>query len=151
MESQKIKETPKFITSYRPPDALESQIMLVKTGKLPLGPFQNHRPHDFRQLNEDLPNMDTSYEKDPADLKFKLKHLDVLGAATAESNTRMQDIRTQRYGHRDDDWDMRLILPLLPWPPKQTTTTNRPRRSEACKAFLEHVEEKLSRSWKTGL
>lgn len=50
-ESHKRKDFPKFITSYRPPDALESDLMFIKKGKYPLGPFKNHKPHDFRPVS----------------------------------------------------------------------------------------------------
>ncbi|XP_026173380.1 putative uncharacterized protein C7orf78 homolog [Mastacembelus armatus] len=47
-ESNKRKEPPKFITSYRPPGALESELMFVRTGKYPSEPYKNPKPHDFR-------------------------------------------------------------------------------------------------------
>ena len=49
-ESYQRENPPKFITSYKPPDALESQLMFVKTGKFPSGSYKNPKPHDFRQV-----------------------------------------------------------------------------------------------------
>lgn len=49
-ESNRRKEPPKFITSYRPPDAAESELMFVKTGKYPSEPYKNPKPHNFRPV-----------------------------------------------------------------------------------------------------
>lgn len=149
-ESYQRENPPKFITSYKPPDALESELMFVKTGKFPSGSYKNPKPHDFRQvrlceqkelnalylllyvchpyleqegkasiftlispwraapnsvlcnvlfyhkmaintkvkkklltfchlfqLNEDIPDIVTTYDRDPGNLNFKLKHLDI--------------------------------------------------------------------------
>lgn len=51
-ESYQKKEPVKFITSHRPPDALESELMFVRTGKFPSGPYRNPKPHDFRPVSE---------------------------------------------------------------------------------------------------
>lgn len=50
-ESYQRKDPPKFITSYKPPDALGSELMFVKTGKYPSGPYKNPKPHDFRPVS----------------------------------------------------------------------------------------------------
>ncbi|KAI9533137.1 hypothetical protein NQZ68_025531 [Dissostichus eleginoides] len=71
------EESPKFLTSYRPPDSLESELMFVKTGKYLCGPYKNPKPHNFRPLNEDHPDIVTTYERDPGNLHLKLKHLDI--------------------------------------------------------------------------
>lgn len=49
-ESYQKDDSPKFITSYKPPDALESELMFVKTGKFPSGSYKNPKPHDFRPV-----------------------------------------------------------------------------------------------------
>lgn len=49
--SPEKKNAPKFITSHRPPDALESELMFVKTGKYPSGCYRNPKPHDFRPVS----------------------------------------------------------------------------------------------------
>lgn len=50
-ESYQREDPPKFITSHRPPDALESELMFVKTGKYPSGPYKNPKPHNFRPVS----------------------------------------------------------------------------------------------------
>lgn len=130
-ESNRRKETPKFIVSYRPPDAGESELMFVKTGKYLSEPYKNPKPHNFRpviihtsrssqkrvstkswswcgcyvqfkhkvvintkqqtrggfnihlfasdclfQLDENLPDIVTTYERDPGNMNLKVKHLD---------------------------------------------------------------------------
>ncbi|TKS82607.1 hypothetical protein D9C73_016716 [Collichthys lucidus] len=74
---QRSEDPPKFIASYRPSDALQSDLMFVKAGKYPTGPYKNPKPHDFRPLDEDLPDIVTTYERDPGNLKLKLKHMDI--------------------------------------------------------------------------
>lgn len=49
-ESYQRENPPKFVTSYKPPDALESELMFVKMGKFPSGSYKNPKPHDFRQV-----------------------------------------------------------------------------------------------------
>lgn len=48
---QRSEDPPKFIASYRPPDALQSDLMFVKAGKYPTGPYKNPKPHDFRPVS----------------------------------------------------------------------------------------------------
>lgn len=50
-ETYQRKDPPKFITSYRPPDALESELMFVKTGKYSSGSYKNPKPHNFRLVS----------------------------------------------------------------------------------------------------
>lgn len=45
-----------FITSYRPPDALEAELTFVKTGKYRPGSYQNPKPHDFRPVRPEYEN-----------------------------------------------------------------------------------------------
>ena len=50
-ETPSRRETRRFITSYRPPDPLQEELMFVKLGKFPPeGPYRNPRPHDFRPV-----------------------------------------------------------------------------------------------------
>ncbi|KAF1388403.1 hypothetical protein PFLUV_G00089810 [Perca fluviatilis] len=149
-ESYQREESPKFITSYRPPDALESELMFVKTGKYLSGPYKNPKPHNFRPLNEDLPDIVTTYERDPGNLNLKLKHLDIVRTTRSESDLSSKDTKTSMdtYKPAEPKWDARLILPQLLWPPKSASYTRHRRRRGAYSAFLERVEEKLSRSWK---
>ncbi|XP_041798200.1 uncharacterized protein si:dkey-30e9.6 [Chelmon rostratus] len=149
-ESYQREDPPKFITSYRPPDALESELMFVKTGKYHSGPYKNPKPHNFRPLDEDLPGIVTTYERDPGNLNLKLKHLDIIGTTRSESDFRSRDVKTRMDTHKSAQpkWDARLILPQPPWPPKSASYSRHRRRRGAYSAFLDRVEDKLSRSWK---
>ncbi|XP_076592283.1 putative uncharacterized protein C7orf78 homolog [Chaetodon auriga] len=149
-ESYQREDPPEFITSHRPPDALQSELTFVKTGKYHSGPYRNPKPHDFRPLDEDLPGTVTTYEKDPGNLKLKLKHLDIIGTTRSESDFTLRDIKTRMDTHKPAEprWDVRLILPQPPWPPKSASYTRHGRRRGAYSAFLDRVEDKLSRSWK---
>ncbi|XP_071326432.1 putative uncharacterized protein C7orf78 homolog [Trachinotus anak] len=148
-ESYKRKDPPKFITLYRPPDALETELMFVKTGKYPSESYKNPKPHNFRPLDEDLPDIVTTYERDPGNLNLKLKHLDTMQTIRSDVYFRSRDTETgmDTYKPTEPKWDARLILPQPPWPPKSASYTRHRRRRGAYSAFLERVEEKLSRSW----
>ncbi|KAM6910419.1 uncharacterized protein C7orf78 homolog [Xenentodon cancila] len=141
---------PKFIVSQRPPDALEAELMFVRTGKYPSGPYKNPRPHDFRPLDEDLPEISAACDRDPGNLNFKLKHLDTLRTTRSEMDFRsgLTKTRMDTYKPAEPKWDSALILPPLPWPPKSPSYTRHRRRRGAYAAFLDRVEEKLRRSWK---
>ncbi|XP_034067402.1 uncharacterized protein si:dkey-30e9.6 [Gymnodraco acuticeps] len=149
-EGFRREESPKFLTSYRPPDSLESELMFVKTGKYLCGPYKNPKPHNFRPLNEDLPDIVTTYERDPGNLHFKLKHLDIIQNTTTRSDLTSSDTEKgmDTYRAAEPRWDARLILPPLLWPPKSASYTRHRCRRGAYSAFLDRVEEKLSRSWK---
>ena len=50
-ETPSRRETRGFITSFRPRDPLQEELMFVKLGKFPPeGPYRNPRPHDFRPV-----------------------------------------------------------------------------------------------------
>ncbi|XP_029308130.1 putative uncharacterized protein C7orf78 homolog [Cottoperca gobio] len=152
-ESCRREESPKFITSYRPPDSLESELMFVKTGKYLSGSYKNPTPHNFRPLNEELPDIVTTYERDAGNLKLKLKHLDIIRTISprhgSESDLSSRDTKTRMdmFKPAEPRWDAGLILPQLLWPPKSASFTRHRRRRGAYSAFLDRVEEKLSRSW----
>ncbi|XP_019958997.2 putative uncharacterized protein C7orf78 homolog [Paralichthys olivaceus] len=149
-ESYKRNDPVKFITSYRPPDALESELEFVRTGKFPSEPYENPRPHDFRPLDENLPDIVTTHERDPGNLTLKLKHLDTMLTTQSDTRCSLRDTRTRMDTHKpaEPQWDMRLVLPQSPWPPKSASYTRHRRRRSAYSAFLDRVEEKLSRAWK---
>ncbi|XP_050932075.1 uncharacterized protein si:dkey-30e9.6 [Lates calcarifer] len=142
-ESFKRKDPPKFITLYRPPDALESELMFVKMGKYPPEPYKNPKPHNFRPLDEELPDIVTTYDRDPGNLNLRLKTLVSHNYSSRDSKTRMDTHKPA-----EPKWDARLILPQPSWPPKSASYTRHRRRRGAYSAFLDRVEEKLSRSWK---
>ncbi|KAM3613863.1 uncharacterized protein V6R79_006107 [Siganus canaliculatus] len=124
-ERRQRKDAPDFITSHRPPDAVEAEMMFVRTGKYGSGPYRDHKPHDFRPLDEDLPDFVTTYDRDPGNLTLKLKHLDILATSRSESDLILSDRKTKMdtYKPAEPRWDAGLILPLLPWPPKSASYT----------------------------
>ncbi|KAK2909787.1 hypothetical protein Q8A73_007502 [Channa argus] len=126
-ERYKRKDPPKFITSYRPPGALESELMFIRTGKYPSEPYQNPKPHNFRPLDETLPVIVTTYERDPGDLILKLKHLDTLRTTNTDPHFSSTETKTKMdtFKPAEPKWDARLILPQLPWPPKSASFTVR--------------------------
>ncbi|XP_035020168.2 uncharacterized protein si:dkey-30e9.6 [Hippoglossus stenolepis] len=140
----------RFITSHRPPDALESELKFVRTGKFPSEPYVNPRPHNFRPLDENLPDVVTTYERDPGNLTLRLKHLDTMPTPRCDTRCTLRDTRTKMDTYRpaEPQWDVKLVLPLSPWPPKSASYTRHRRRRGAYSAFIDRVEEKLSRSWK---
>ncbi|CAI5661853.1 putative uncharacterized protein C7orf78 homolog [Oreochromis niloticus] len=150
--SPKRKEPPKFIASHKPPDALETELMFVKIGKYHSGTYKNPKPHNFRPLDEELPDMIIAHERDPGNLKLKLKHLDTL-RIRSETDFSFRDTNTRMdtYKPAEPKWDAQLFLPPLPWPPKSASYTRHKRRREAYSAFLDRVEEKLGRTWKNKL
>ncbi|XP_068425272.1 putative uncharacterized protein C7orf78 homolog [Clinocottus analis] len=94
-EGDKSEVSPKFITSYRPPDALDTKLMFLKAGKHLAGPYKNPEPNYFRLLDENLPDIVTTHEKDPGNLNFKLKHLDIIRTAGSESDSSSRDTQEE--------------------------------------------------------
>ncbi|XP_038568222.1 uncharacterized protein si:dkey-30e9.6 [Micropterus salmoides] len=139
-EKYHSEDPPKFTTSHRPPDAQEYELTFVKTGKYPSGPYKNPKPHNFRpvSLNEDLPGIVTTYERDPVRTT----------RCQSDFNSRSTKTKMDTYKPAEPRWDARLILPQPLWPPKSASYSRHRRRRGAYSAFLDRVEEKLSRSWK---
>ncbi|KAK0136099.1 hypothetical protein N1851_028013 [Merluccius polli] len=151
-EAGSRRELRRFTTSYKPPDALQAELMFVKLGKFPpSGPYRNPKPHDFR-LQDDLPNMATVSKKDLCDLQFRLNHRDILKTTRSESDLTSRDtmktmMKMDTYKPAEPTWDLRLLLPKPQWPPKSASFTRHRRSRAAYSAFMERVEEKLSTSW----
>lgn len=79
-ENNTREEPPKFITSYRPPGALESELVFVKSGKYPCESYKNPKPHNFRPvslwLNPILMfNLSTRWRQTHNDWKLDIKFL----------------------------------------------------------------------------
>ncbi|CAB1333432.1 unnamed protein product [Coregonus sp. 'balchen'] len=157
---QNKKALPKFSTSYRPPGSLESKLMFVKTGKYPPVTYKNPKPHNFRPLADDMPNIVTAAERDPGHLNFKSQHLSISKSAFLDivRGTRSDtDIYSREplgkmdtYKPTEPRWEARLTLPKLPWPSKSASYTRHRHRRGVYSAFMDRVEEKISSSWKTG-
>ncbi|KAM3872987.1 uncharacterized protein C7orf78 homolog [Diretmus argenteus] len=148
LQHHKRTDPAKFIATFRPPDALESKLMFVKTGKYPVGPYKNPKPHDFRPLDEDLPHVSTTAERDPGNLDFKSKRLDIIGTKSQpDFSSRDSMMRMDTSKPAEPRWEAGLVLPKLPWPPKSASYTRHRRRRGVYSAFMDRVEEKLARSW----
>ncbi|XP_068180532.1 putative uncharacterized protein C7orf78 homolog isoform X2 [Antennarius striatus] len=154
------EDPPTFITTFRPPDALASQLRFVRMGKFPSLPYENPKPHVFRPLDQDLLDVVTTHDKDPGNINLKLKTLDFFGTTRTTTGhngppgprlvrvLRGTQTRMDTMKPPEPQWDAGLILPKSPWPPKSASYTRHRRRRGAYDAFLDRVEEKLSPMWK---
>ncbi|XP_055083744.1 uncharacterized protein si:dkey-30e9.6 [Periophthalmus magnuspinnatus] len=158
-EKQKIKlpqvivergrkaERPRFYTFYRAPDAAEAEMLFVKNGKYPKERFKNPTPHNFRPLEEDVPDFITRYDRDSGHLRIKLRTMDTIQTSSPTRTVKRTESKMDTFRPAEPQWDPRLLLPTGPWPPKSASYTRHRRRRGAYSAFLERVEDKLTRSW----
>ncbi|KAK7877858.1 hypothetical protein WMY93_031498 [Mugilogobius chulae] len=143
-------ETSKFKTFYRAPDADEAEMLFVKNGKYPKERYKNPKEHNFRPLDEDVSDFITTYDKDPGNLKIKLRTMDTLDPlqnTSPPSRVKPSTAKMDTFRPAEPQWDPRLLLPVSPWPPKSASYTRHKRRRGAYTAFLERVEDKLTRTW----
>nr|XP_055051480.1 uncharacterized protein si:dkey-30e9.6 isoform X1 [Misgurnus anguillicaudatus] len=149
LEQKRCKAKP-FITRYKPPDSLESKLLFVRAGKYPLGPYKDPKPHNFRPCAEGKPDIITTLEKDPGSLIFKSQYLRTVTESQPELNISQRDkmSRMDTFRPADLQWDPRLILPKMPWPPKSASYTRHRRRRGAYSALMDRIEEKLNNSWR---
>ncbi|XP_072547407.1 putative uncharacterized protein C7orf78 homolog [Salminus brasiliensis] len=143
---EKKMEEPSFITSYKPPGLLELKLLFVKSGQFPSAPYKDPKLHDFRPCAEDLPDMVTTIEKDPGNLNFKSQFLEARIVEPRLPQT-METRKMNTFKPAEPKWDPKLMLPKSPWPPKSASYTRHRRRRRVHSAFLDRLEEKLSRSW----
>ncbi|XP_045022453.1 uncharacterized protein LOC112586450 [Bubalus bubalis] len=142
--------SPKFITTFPRLDSQKAKLMFVESGKYPNGVYLNPKPHDFRQVQSNLPNFVTTYEKDPFGLKFKSQHLStVSGCPLLKNGQQNSTERFITYKPCECAWDSKLILPKAPWPVKSASYTRHRRRRDAYSAFMDRVEEKFNKTCKT--
>ncbi|XP_060799489.1 uncharacterized protein si:dkey-30e9.6 [Neoarius graeffei] len=149
-KQEEKRNIPVFITSYKPPGLLELQRQFVKLGQFPNGPYKNPKPHNFRPCDENLPVMETSIAKDPGNLKLKTQFLGtkISGIQHEINHPNGEPARKMiTFKPAEPKWDARLILTKSPWPPTSATYTRHRRRRGAYSAFMDRVEEKLTRSW----
>ncbi|XP_007232402.2 uncharacterized protein si:dkey-30e9.6 [Astyanax mexicanus] len=143
---EKKMTEPSFIRSYKAPDLLESQLLFVKSGQYPNLPYKNPKPHNFRPCADNMPDMVTTIEKDPGNLKFKSQYLE--SKIVEPSLCQREELRKiDTFKPAELKWDSKLILPKSPWPPKSASYTRHRRRRGVYSAFMDRVEEKLTRSW----
>ncbi|XP_054672456.1 uncharacterized protein LOC129202879 isoform X2 [Grus americana] len=99
------------------------------------------------QYEANLPNLVTSYSRDPLNLKLKSQHLNTVfsdpGLEPLKGKQKDSNRRFLTYKPCESKWDPRLLLPKNPWPPKSASFTRHRQRRGAHTAFLDRVEEKL--------
>ncbi|XP_066531599.1 putative uncharacterized protein C7orf78 [Hoplias malabaricus] len=140
---------PPFNTSYRPPDLLQLKLLFVKSGQFPRDLYANPKAHNFRPGCEKMPEMVTCIEKDPGNLRFKLLSLGAIREDQAVPSILQRDTarKMNTFKPAELKWDTKLILPKSPWPPKSASYTRHRRRRGVHSAFMDRVEEKLTKSW----
>ncbi|XP_066570696.1 putative uncharacterized protein C7orf78 homolog [Amia ocellicauda] len=145
------QEPPKFIATFKPPDALEAKVMFVKSGKYSSEVYRDPKPYDFRQYEDNIPDIVTAYDRDPGNLMFKSQSLRAISDRPALRDSQCKGCceRFDTHKLREPKWDPKLILPK-PWPPKSASYTRHRRRRGVYSALMDRVEEKLSHFWQNG-
>ncbi|XP_048367778.1 uncharacterized protein LOC125441300 [Sphaerodactylus townsendi] len=142
------QKPPKIITKFPHIGPYEAQLMFVKKGKFKSGKYQDPKPYDFRQFETSIPDFVTSYARDPLNLKFKTQHLStVYGLQPLKEEKRGSKGRFITHKPRELKWDSKLILPKEPWPARPCSFTRHKDQRRAHSAFIERVEEVLSKLW----
>ncbi|KAJ1101442.1 hypothetical protein NDU88_006510 [Pleurodeles waltl] len=142
-------EPPKLQTRFPHIGPYEASLMFVKNGKFPSGPYKDPKPHDFRQYETDIPDFDTTYERDPSDLKLKYQALNTVHGLPSFKD-KQQGMRCKKittFKPQELKWDSKLALPNDAYPPKSASFTRHRRRRGAYSALLDRVEEKLTKTW----
>ncbi|KAK1786443.1 hypothetical protein P4O66_018133 [Electrophorus voltai] len=142
---QKRTEPP-LMASYRSPGSLELKLLFVKSGKHPSIPYKDPKPHNFRPVDEKLPDMVFSIEKDPGNVNFKTQLLGAITGIQSEPNLFQRETlrKLNTFKPAEPKWDASLMLPRSPWPPKSASYTRHQRRRGVYSALMDRVEEKLS-------
>ncbi|KAF5900615.1 uncharacterized protein DAT39_009705, partial [Clarias magur] len=117
------RNTPMFVTSYKPLGLLESQLQFVKFGQFPNGPYKNPKPHNFRPCDENLPDMVTSIEKDPGNMNLKTQFFQENIPPEPNPPKEKSSKKMITFQPAEPKWDARLILPNSTWPPMSATYT----------------------------
>ncbi|XP_038652341.1 uncharacterized protein si:dkey-30e9.6 isoform X2 [Scyliorhinus canicula] len=143
------KNTSNFVCRFKILDPFEAKIMFVKNGKYAAGAFKDLKPHDFRQYDTNIPGFVTSFDRDPFNLKLKSKDLnrahELLPDAKQLKGTHSQSIET----HKAEElkWDSQLSMRKETWPQKSASYTRHRRNRGAHSAFMDRVEEKVTKLW----
>lgn len=102
-----------FIISFRIQTPNTARRIAIRNGKHPTGPYLDPKPHDYRGLppikSFGLPELVTSFEPDPFNIRFKNEHLDILDQSHPEYP---QKIKTHLSTRKTPDpkWVPSLIL-----------------------------------------
>ncbi|KAF7252499.1 Cytidylate kinase [Varanus komodoensis] len=143
-------DRPEIITRVPHVGPYEAQLMFVKMGKFKSSKYQDPKPYDYRQYEQDLPDFVTSYARDPLNLKFKsqcLSKVHGLSSFTEEKRGSRLKEKFITYKPKELKWDSRLLLPKEPWPTKSGSFTRHRSQRGAHSAFMDRVEETLSKLW----
>lgn len=126
----------------------------VREGMYPAGPYSNPKDPDFRGLKPigplGLEEFDTSYEKDPYNIKFHTNNLQTIhgtgGKAPYERLTEGNSMATPL--HQPPKWEQRLHMPNLRWrtPYCAYTRYRLPWRYPE-QVIMDRVEESLNVKW----
>ncbi|XP_078233282.1 putative uncharacterized protein C7orf78 homolog [Pogona vitticeps] len=144
------EKQPKIITRFPHVGPYEAQLMFVKMGKFKSSKYQDPKPYDYRQYEKDTPNFVTSIAKDPLNLKFRSQCLSKVHGLhpLTEGKKRSRSKETFiTYKAKELKWDSKLLLPKEPWPTKSGSFTRHRSQRGAHSAFIERVEETLSKLW----
>nr|XP_033790286.1 uncharacterized protein LOC117355600 [Geotrypetes seraphini] len=141
----------RFLTRCQHVGPYEATLMFVKNGKYSSGTYKDPKPHDFRQYENDLPDFVTSCSRDPSDLTLKCRQLSKVHEppflANKEKNTGVSIRNFITYKLPEVKWDSRLILPKNSYPPRTASYTRYRQRRNVYSAFMDRVEEKLTKTW----
>ncbi|XP_030059337.1 putative uncharacterized protein C7orf78 homolog [Microcaecilia unicolor] len=144
----------RFLTRFQHVGPYEAKLMFVKNGKYSSDAYKDPKPHDFRQFENDIPDFVTSCSRDPFDLKLKCQQLSTVHELPSLANKQKSTGAGTRnfitYKPHEVKWDSRLILPKSSYPPKSASYTRYRRRRDVYSAFMDRVEEKLTKTWQEG-
>ncbi|XP_062973938.1 uncharacterized protein LOC134392904 isoform X2 [Elgaria multicarinata webbii] len=144
------EEQPEIVTRFPHVGPYEAQLMFVKMGKFKSSKYQDPKPYDYRQYEQDIPDFVTSYARDPLNLKLKLQSLSKvhgLHPFTEEKRGSRSKEKIMTYKAQELKWDSKLLLPKEPWPAKSDSFTRHRRQRGVHSAFMDRVEETLSKLW----
>ncbi|KAJ0066466.1 hypothetical protein NL108_013496 [Boleophthalmus pectinirostris] len=147
VEKKRRVEIPKFETYYRAPDAAEAEMMFVKNGKYPKEKYKNPTPHNFRPVTFDGPSTRKVTQHTFKMAPFTFVCVCPVHTPSPPHTIKQRKSQLDTFRPAEPQWDPSLLLPAGPWPPKSASYTRHRRRRGAYSAFLERVEDKLTRSW----
>ncbi|KAJ7322362.1 hypothetical protein JRQ81_018649 [Phrynocephalus forsythii] len=144
------EKQPTIITRFPHVGPYEAQLMFVKMGKFKSSKYQDPKPYDYRQYEKDIPNFVTSIAKDPLNLKFRSQCLSKVHGLQPLKDAKMGSRSMEKfitYKAKELKWDSKLFLPKDPWPTKSGSFTRHRIQRGAHSAFIERVDEVLSKLW----
>ncbi|XP_025025688.1 uncharacterized protein LOC112541256 [Python bivittatus] len=140
----------KIITRFPHVGPHEAKLMFVKMGKFKSNKYQDPKPYDYRQYEQGIPDFVTSYTRDPLSLKFKSQCLSKIYGLHPMTDDRKKYSSKEKfvtYKPQERKWDSRLLLPKEPWPTISGSFTRHRFQWGERSAFIDRVEETLSKLW----